>query len=93
MSRVQSRSVLSLPPKVYERGVADSEVVLDEGNDYVARVVVDLGAGKEPQKLLSFPIRVDAWYTAMIKPALMVVGLLALTTISVIRYQISFATA
>jgi hypothetical protein len=84
----QSRSVLSLPPKVYERGIADSEVILDEGSDYVARVVIDLGVGEEPQKF-SFPIRVDVWYAAMIKPALMVLGLLALTTISVIRYQIS----
>ena len=84
----QSRSVLSLPPKIYERGVADSEVVLNEGSDYIARVIVDLGAGKEPQEF-SFPVRVDVWYTAMIKPALMVLGLLVLTTISVIRYQIS----
>lgn len=84
----QSRTVLSLPPKVYERGVADTEIVFEEGNDYVARVVVDLGSGRSSQ-VMSFPIQVVAWYTAMIKPALMVVGLLALTAISVIRYQIS----
>lgn len=84
----QSRTVLSLPPKVYERGVADTEMVFEEGSDYVARVVVDLGGGR-PSQVLSFPIQVIAWYTAMIKPALMVVGLLALTAISVIRYQIS----
>lgn len=84
----QSRTVLSLPPKVYERGVVDTEMVFEEGSDYVARVVVDLGGGRSSQ-VLSFPIQVIAWYTAMIKPALMVVGLLALTAISVIRYQIS----
>ncbi|MBI3248451.1 MAG: hypothetical protein HYZ50_18270 [Deltaproteobacteria bacterium] len=84
----QQRTVLSLPPQIYERGVADSEMIFDEGNAYVARVVVGLGSGQTPQPL-SFPIRVVAWYTAMIKPTLMVVGLLALTAISVIRYRIS----
>jgi len=83
----QSRSVVSLPPQVYERGVADSEVVLNEGNVYDALVAVDLGAGRGLQSF-SFPIRVAAWYTAMIKPVLMVLGLLVLTTISVIRYQL-----
>ena len=84
----QSHSALSLPPKVYERGAVDAEVVFNEGNDYVAKVVVDLGNGKKPQ-LLSFPIQVAAWYRAMIKPMLMVVGLLALTVISIIRYRMS----
>jgi len=84
----RSRSVLSLPPKVLERGVVDAEVVFDDGKSYVAQVVVDLGAGKEPQKF-SFPILVAPWYTAMVKPALMVLGLLAVTVISVVRYQIS----
>jgi hypothetical protein len=63
-------------------------MVFDEGNNYVARVTVDLGAGKEPQ-LLSFPIGVIAWYVAMVKPALMVVGVLAFIGISFIRYQIT----
>ena len=84
----QSRSVLSLPAKVLDRGVVDSDVVFDEGSNYVAQVVVDLGAGKELQKF-SFPIQVALWYRAMIKPALMVVGLLILTAISVIRYRMS----
>jgi hypothetical protein len=84
----EPRTVLSLPPQVYQRGVADAEVVFDEGGDYVARVVIDLGSGKEPQ-LLSFPIRVTAWYMAMIKPALIVAGVLAFITISIIRYQIT----
>ena len=84
----QSRTVLSLPPKVYERGIADTEAVFNEGNDYVVRVFVDLGGGKEPQ-LLSFPVQVAAWYRAMIIPMLMVVGLLGVTAISVIRYRMS----
>jgi len=84
----QSRTLVSVPPKIYEQGVVDSEVTLDAESDYVARVVVALGAGKEPQ-LLSFPIRVAAWYQAMLVPALVVVALLALTAISIIRYYVS----
>jgi hypothetical protein len=84
----QPRSVLSLPAKVLDRGMVDSEVVLDEGNNYIAEVVVDLGAGKELHKF-SFPIQVAPWYTAMVKPALMIVGLLIVTAISVIRYRMS----
>jgi len=84
----QSRTILSVPPKIYERGVADTEVILNAGSDYVARVVLELGADKEPQ-LLSFPIRVAAWYRALIVPALIVVALLALTAISIIRYYVS----
>ncbi|MBI3798510.1 MAG: hypothetical protein HY268_16305 [Deltaproteobacteria bacterium] len=84
----QPRAILSVPPKIYERGIADTEVTLNAGNDYVAQVVVALGADKEPQ-LLSFPIRVTAWYRAMIMPALVVAALLALTAVSVIRYYVS----
>jgi len=84
----QPRTILSVPPKIYERGIADTEVTLNAGSDYVARVVVALGADKEPQ-LLSFPIRVAAWYRAMIMPALVVAALLALTAVSVIRYYVS----
>lgn len=83
----ESRTVLSVPPKIYERGVVDTEVILKEGDDYVARVLVDLGANKEPQ-LLSFPIRVAAWYRAMLMPALLAGGVLAFIVISVIRYQV-----
>ena len=83
----QWSTVLSLPPKVYERGVADTEVVLHEGNNYIARVLVDLDANREPQ-LLSFPIRVTAWYRAMLMPTLIVVALLALIVISAVRYYL-----
>lgn len=84
----QPRAVVSVPPKIYERGVADTEVMLHEGKAYIARVVLDLGAGKEPQ-LLSFPIAVAAWYKSMIVPALMVAGVLVFIAISVIRYQVA----
>jgi hypothetical protein len=84
----QPRTILSVPPKVYQRGVVDTEVILNEGSNYVARVVLELGAGREPQ-LLSFPIRVAAWYRAMLMPVLIVAALLVLTTISVIRYYVS----
>jgi hypothetical protein len=84
----QSRTLLSVPPKIYERGIADTEVMLNAGSDYIVRVVLALGADQEPQ-LLSFPIRVAAWYRAMMVPALVVVALLALTAISVIRYYLS----
>jgi hypothetical protein len=84
----QSRTILSVPSKIYERGVADSEVILEEGSTYIARVVLELGAGREPQ-LLSFPIRVTAWYRSMIMPALLMAGVLAFIAISVIRYQIA----
>ena len=84
----QSHTILSVPPKVYQRGVADTEVILNEGSNYIARVVLELGAGREPQ-LLAFPIRVAAWYRAMLMPALIVAALLALTAISVIRYYVT----
>ena len=74
----QSRTILSVPAKIYERGIADTEVVLNAGSDYLARVALELRADREPQ-LLSFPIRVAAWYRALIMPALIVAVLLALT--------------
>jgi len=84
----QPSTILSVPAQIYERGVVDTEVILSEGSDYIAHVVVELGADKKPQ-LLSFPIRVEAWYKALITPALLVVGVLAFITISVIRYQVA----
>jgi len=83
----QSRPVVSLTPQAYPNGVATTEVTLDEGSNYVARVVVALGAERGSQSF-SFPIQVAAWYRAMIKPALMVVGILAFIAISIIRYKV-----
>ena len=82
-----SRSVLSLPAKILDRGLVDSEMVFDEGNNYVARVVVNPDSQNEVK--LEFPILVTPWYTALVKPALLIVGLLVITAISVIRYQMS----
>jgi hypothetical protein len=81
----QLRTIVSVPAKIYERGIVDTEVVLNAGSGYVARVMLELGADREPQ-LLTFPIRVAAWYQALIMPALIVAALLALTAISVMRY-------
>jgi hypothetical protein len=84
----QSRTILSLPPKIYELGAADTEVLFNEGNDYLVRVTLAMEAGRQSQ-VLAFPIRVAAWYRAMLMPALIVVGLLVLTAVSVIRYYIA----
>jgi len=84
----QSQTILLLPSNVYERGVVDSEVLFKDGNDYVVRVGVEVGEGKEPQQF-AFPVQIAAWYRAMIKPMLMVVGLMVITAISVIRYRMS----
>ncbi|MGH7965502.1 MAG: hypothetical protein ACRERD_27445 [Candidatus Binatia bacterium] len=83
-----SHTILQVPPKIYPLGVADTEVTLNAGSDYVVRVVLAQGANTEPQ-LLSFPIQVAAWYKALLIPALLVLALLALTAISIVRYQMS----
>lgn len=83
----QSQTVLSVPPKVYERGVLNTEIVFQKETTYVAQVMLEREKGKEPQ-LLAFPIQVAAWYKAMIMPALLVAGLLVFILISVIRYNI-----
>src|ERR1700730_3862656 len=54
------RKVLSVPPRIYRRGVADAEVTLNSGSDYVARVVLLDGADQTAIPLM-FPIRVGAW--------------------------------
>lgn len=82
-----SRTALSLPAQLLERGAVDSEMVFDEGNNYLARVVVNPGGQNEVT--FEFPILVSPWYTALIKPALMIVGLLVITAISVIRYRMN----
>src|SRR5271168_1897161 len=46
------RAVLTVPPKIYRRGVADAQVVLNDGDNYVTRI--SLGEGAE-QQVLSFP--------------------------------------
>ena len=80
-----SLTVLSLPAETYELGVVDTEATLDEGHDYRVRVSVGT-KGQAASDVLIFPIRVTAWYRAMLMPALFVVGLLMLMAISIIRY-------
>jgi protein SCO1 len=82
------RTILSMPPRVYRRGVADAQMMLTDESPYLVRISLQ-GAGGIKPRVLSFPIRVGSWYRALIVPSLMVLGVLALTTISVIRYHLS----
>ncbi len=82
------RTILSVPATVYRRGVADVQVLLTADSRYLARVSLQ-GNSTVKSQVLSFPIRVGSWYRALIVPALMVIGVLALTAISVIRYHLS----
>ena len=81
----QPQTVLSLPAKSYELGIADTEALLNEGNDYLVRVLLEMG-GQGKSDVVVFPIRVAAWHRAMLVPALLVFGLLVLIAMSVIRY-------
>lgn len=78
-----NKAVLALPPTIYRRGVADAQVVLDDNSSYLTQI--SLGEGAE-QQLLSFPVRVSAWYRPFIMPALIVLAVFALMTISILRY-------
>jgi protein SCO1 len=82
------RTILSMPPQVYRRGVADAQMMLTGDNPYVVRIHLE-GADGVKAQVLSFPIRVGSWYRALIVPSLMVLGVLALMAISVIRYHLS----
>ena len=79
------RKILSVPPTIYRRGVADAEVTLNSGSDYVARVVL-LDAANQTAIPLTFPIRVGAWYRPIIVPALIILAVLALTAIPIVRH-------
>ncbi len=83
----QSQAVVSLPPRIYERGVVNTEVVFAKDREYVARVMVELEEGQTPQ-LLAFPIQVAAWYKAMMVPGLIIGGVLVGVVISAIRYAV-----
>jgi cytochrome oxidase Cu insertion factor (SCO1/SenC/PrrC family) len=82
------RTVLSIPPKIYRRGVADAQVMLDGGSAYVTQISLGEGAA---QQVLSFPVRVAAWYRPLIVPALIVFAVLALIAISIVRYYLTSA--
>jgi cytochrome oxidase Cu insertion factor (SCO1/SenC/PrrC family) len=77
---------VSLAPAVYRRGVVDTQVNLAEGFAYLATVSIGSpGAVKASE--YSFPIRVRAWYRALVVPFLLMLGVLALVAISIIRYR------
>jgi cytochrome oxidase Cu insertion factor (SCO1/SenC/PrrC family) len=80
------QALLSIPPKIYRRGVADAQVILDSGEAYVTQI--SLGEGSA-QQILSFPVRVASWYRPLLMPALLVVAVLALISISMIRYYLN----
>ena len=77
---------VSLAPAVYPRGVVDTQVNLAEGFGYLATVSIG-SPGAVRASEYSFPIRVRAWYRALVMPFLLVLGVLALVAISIIRYR------
>lgn len=76
-------TIANMAPRVYRRGVADTQFVLGEGRQYVLRVAIgDSGRSQ----WFSFPIRVTPWYRMLIVPSLMFLALVSLTAISIARY-------
>jgi len=82
----QTSTILSLPAQVHERGVANTEVVLNPEVSYEVRVVLELGSDREPQEF-SFPFQVAAWYKSLIMPGMIVFGLIVIMVVSVVRYK------
>lgn len=82
-----ARTILSLPPRVYRRGVADAQLTLTGDSPYLVRIHLE-ATGEVKAQVLSFPIRVGSWYRAFIVPSLIVLGVLALMAISVVRYHL-----
>lgn len=82
----QSDTILSLPFQVYERGVANAEVVVKAGLRYEVHVMLGLADEREPRQF-AFPFQVAAWYKALVGPALIVLGVVIILTVSVIRYK------
>ena len=84
----QSNTILSLPFQVYERGVANAEVVVKAGLRYEVRVLLGLADEREPRKF-AFPFQVAAWYKALVGPVLIVLGVVIILAVSVIRYKMT----
>ena len=84
----QSNTILSLPFQVYERGVANTEVVVKAGLRYEVRVMLGLAEEREPRKF-AFPFQVAAWYKALVGPALITLGVVIVLAVSVIRYKLT----
>jgi len=78
--------VLSIPPQIYRRGVADTQVMLQGGTNYLTRISIGEGG---TQQLLAFRVRVNEWYRPFIVPALLVLAVLSLIAISMIRYYLT----
>ena len=83
-----SNTILSLPFQVYERGVANAEVVVKAGLRYEVRVALGLEGEPEPRNF-SFPFQVAAWYKALVGPALIVLGVVIVLAVSMLRYKIT----
>jgi cytochrome oxidase Cu insertion factor (SCO1/SenC/PrrC family) len=83
-----ARTILSMPPQVYRRGVADAQIRLTGDSPYLVRIHLE-GAGAAGSQVLLFPIRVGSWYRAFIAPSLIVLGVLALMALTVVRYRMS----
>ncbi len=84
----QSDTILSLPFQVYERGMANAEVVVKAGLRYEVQVMLGLADEREPRKFV-FPFQVAAWYKALVGPALIVLGVVIILAVSVIRYKMT----
>lgn len=84
----EARLVRSLPFQVYERGVADMDVLLQAGIRYEVRVDLGVTDDEEPQNF-RFPFQVAAWYKALVTPALFVLGLVVVVAVSVVRYRMA----
>ena len=82
----ETRLVRSLPFQVYDRGVADMDVLLQAGIRYEVRVDLGVTEDEEPQNF-RFPFQVAAWYKALVTPALFVLGLVVVVAVSVVRYR------
>src|SRR5438309_8900452 len=61
--------VLAIPPAIYRRGVVDAQVNLAGGRRYVAQVSIARQSASGPLEY-AFPIRVRAWYRALVMPLL-----------------------
>ena len=84
------RVVFSLPPKIYRRGVADAQVILDSGGAYITEI--SLGEGSA-QQVFAFRVRVASWYRPLIIPALAILVLLSLIVISALQYYLKSSQA
>ncbi len=82
------KPILSIPPKIYRRGVADAQMVLDSGGSYVTEIAIGDGGAAQ---VFSFRVRVATWYRPLILPVLAVLAVLALTAISALRYYLTSA--